>query len=385
MSTQSPGWDFVHEHDIYRPMNKISLSLCSAIVLTSLSACSLRQRISPRPLDPPTVTHATLLPDETDGNLGESIHVQTIGLSADGEQLVVAGTFGLSLHSTDTLETLWFSTADNPLGINVAAFGPDDESILTGSRDGIVTTWDTQTGDPIHSVDFGIADQIPSITSLAFHPDHTVLALGFWGGDVAIWNSQTEQIVQDYKFDSSFFPEERGGQETYVVWSPDGSTFAAGGWDGALQILDTQTGDVLETIESEHGIDNISWSSDGTRLAMSAGFSVTVMSIATGEMESLPYEGPAEDVVPGGPVTGLSWSPDGSLIALGTWDGRVLVWNVADHSLNNILQQHTGGVHTIVWSPQGDILYSGSYDNTVVVWDVGRGVPIKCLWCTVEG
>jgi WD40 repeat protein len=190
--------------------------------------------------------------------------------------------------------------------------------------------------------------------------------------------------VQDYEFDSSFFPEERGGQETYVVWSPDGSTFAAGGWDGELQILDTQTGDVLETVEAENGIVNLSWSPDGTRLAMSAWFSVTVVNVATGETETLSYEGPTEDVVHGGPVTGLSWSPDGSLIALGTWDGRVLVWNVADHSLISILQQHTGGVHSVVWSPQGDILYSGSYDNTVVVWDVGRGVPIECLWCTVE-
>jgi WD40 repeat protein len=383
MSTQSPGWDFIHEHDMYRQMNKISLSLCLAIVLASLSACSLRQQ--PELLDPPAVTHAALSPDGTDGNLGENIQVQTIGLSADGEYLVVAGTFGLSLHSTDTLDTLWFSTADNPLGIDAAAFGPDDESILTGSREGILTTWNTRTGDPIHSVDFGTADQIPGITSLAFHPDHTVLALGFWGGDVAIWNSQTEQIVQDFKFDSSFFPEERSGQETYVVWSPDGSTFAAGGWDGELQILDTQTGDVLETVEAENGIVNLSWSPDGTRLAMSAWFSVTVVNVAAGEMETLSYEGPAEDVVPGGPVAGLSWSPDGSLIALGTWDGRVLVWNVADHSLINILQQHAGGVHTVVWSPEGDILYSGSYDNTVVVWDVGRGVPIKCLWCAAEG
>jgi WD40 repeat protein len=164
---------------MHRPMNKISLSLCLAIVLTSLSACWLRQRISPHPLDPPTVTHAALSPDETDGNLGESIHVQTIGLSADGEHLVVAGTFGLSLHRTDTLDTLWFSTTNNPLGINATAFGPDDESILTGSRDGILTTWDTQTGDPIHSIDFGTADQTPSITSLALHPDGTMLALGF--------------------------------------------------------------------------------------------------------------------------------------------------------------------------------------------------------------
>jgi WD40 repeat protein len=367
---------------MYRPMNKISLSLCSAIVLTGLSACSLRQQ--PELLDPPAVTHAALSPDEADGNLGESIHVQTIGLSADGEYLVVAGTFGLSLHDTDTLDTLWFSTADNPLGINVATFGPDDESILTGSRDGIVTTWDTQTGEPIHSVDFDTPNHTQIITGLALHPDGAMLALGFWGGDVAIWNGQTEQIVQDYEFDSSFFPEERGGQETYVVWSPDGSTFAAGGWDGELQILDTQTGDVLETVEVENGIVNLSWSPDGTRLAMSAWFSVTVVNVATGETETLSYEGPAEDVVAGGPVTGLSWSPDGSLIALGTWDGRVLVWDVVDHSLISVLQQHTGGVHTVVWSPDGDLLYSGSYDNTVVVWDVGRGVPIECLWCTVE-
>lgn len=71
-------------------------------------------------------------------------------------------------------------------------------------------------------------------------------------------------------------------------------------------------------------------------------------------------------------MTTLEWSPDGSLLATGAYDGVARVWS-RDGALKATLARHTGPVFALRWSRRGDLLLTSSADGTSVVWDAAAG------------
>lgn len=68
-------------------------------------------------------------------------------------------------------------------------------------------------------------------------------------------------------------------------------------------------------------------------------------------------------------VTTLEWSPDGTLLATGSYDGVARVW-ARSGALIHTLRGHNGPIFSLKWNKQGNYLLSGSYDKTTIVWDV---------------
>ena len=78
-------------------------------------------------------------------------------------------------------------------------------------------------------------------------------------------------------------------------------------------------------------------------------------------------------------VTSVAFSPDGKLLASGSDDETVKLWDVASGQEVRTLMGHTDFVTSVAFSPDGNLLASGSWDKTVMVWDVGTGEKIYTL------
>lgn len=80
-----------------------------------------------------------------------------------------------------------------------------------------------------------------------------------------------------------------------------------------------------------------------------------------------------------GPVTVVKYSPDGSLLASGSEDFTVRVWDAHDGSLLHELIGHTDMVTDLSFSPDGKTLASSSTDGSVRFWDVEEGSFLRTL------
>ncbi len=85
-----------------------------------------------------------------------------------------------------------------------------------------------------------------------------------------------------------------------------------------------------------------------------------------------------------GSITSIAFSPNGCFIAVGSFNGEIRVWQVADMKQLYTFVEHSGWVWSIAFSPDSALLASGSNDRTVKLWDVSNVESRGCI-NTLEG
>lgn len=72
-------------------------------------------------------------------------------------------------------------------------------------------------------------------------------------------------------------------------------------------------------------------------------------------------------------VRGLAFSPDSKTLVSCSADKTIKIWNVSSGKLIQTLAGHASGVSAIIISPNGKTIISGSDDGTVKLWDLNTG------------
>ena len=78
-------------------------------------------------------------------------------------------------------------------------------------------------------------------------------------------------------------------------------------------------------------------------------------------------------------VRSVTYSPDGKVIASGSGDTTIKLWDVASGKEITTLKGHSGWVNSVTYAPDGKTLASGSEDNTIKLWDIVSGKEITTL------
>lgn len=292
-------------------------------------------------------------------------------------------------------------------------FGPDGQTLVSGSRDGFLRVWDLAAQAERSAV------QGNAILSLKFDPRGRFFATGGFGGALAFWDAQAcladlsgkacqpqydqKNIVGDlwgiaFTADGRLMatgstPETTGNtQPTIRLWdaegrinspvlinyidpivsvglTPDGTQLISGGTNGELRLWDVASGKFIRRLGAHSGVIwSLAVSSDGSRV-VSAGQDGTLRlwDVASGQLIAK-YEAAGKEK----PIMySVAYSPDGKLVASGSADGEVRFWNAADLSpRGDPLAGHTGSIRAVAFSLDGKTLASGSADKTIIVWAV---------------
>lgn len=69
-------------------------------------------------------------------------------------------------------------------------------------------------------------------------------------------------------------------------------------------------------------------------------------------------------------VSSLAFSPDGKILASGSTDNDIRLWDTHTGKHKKTLMGHTNCVNNVSFSPDGTTLVSSSDDGTVLIWEI---------------
>ena len=235
----------------------------------------------------------------------------------------------------DSVETLNIEngyTQQFPLSVfgnsNALAWSPDGSKIAAISDNTTVNMLSATTRRSL----FAFSSLTQAVFTLAWSLDGKFIASGGVDGIVRVWNAITGQLYLTYS---------RHAAAVYAVsWSSDSKLIASGGADGTVQVWDAATGRTLFIYRGHTGtVNTVAWQggsflSTGSNAYIASGGADTTVQVwsfgmigDTKNMLAMALQG--EHVIyrgHSGPVTSVTWAPDGQHIASGSEDGTVQVW-----------------------------------------------------------
>ena len=217
---------------------------------------------------------------------------------------------------------------------------------------------------------------------LALSPDGQAAAVGDDRGNITLVDAETGQ--------DALAVSAHAGRVSALTFSADGRTLVSSGCrqpteeeqvfcDGGEEIAfwDAASGEELSGDRITPGASRLALSPDGRTLATSGGGQEVVLwDVARRRVK---------DQLVGDDRTGdLAWSPDSTLLAvtgqaggahapsaLDQRNNNVIVWDVRRRTrVGEPLLGHELGVTAAAFSPDGTVLASGDYDGAIRLWDV---------------
>lgn len=156
------------------------------------------------------------------------------------------------------------------------------------------------------------------------------------------------------------------GRPLRGAFSPDGKLMALVGSFG-VQVYELSAPDIPDTLDdgAYPGL-NLAFSADSRYLAVAGGYSLRIYDLEGGSEARVIYP---EDTL--GPLSALAFHPDGTKLAVGTYSdmGRIVILDTATLQTHKILDTFEGPATVLSYDSQGVILAAGSDDGSISVFD----------------
>jgi len=141
---------------------------------------------------------------------------------------------------------------------------------------------------------------------------------------------------------------------------------------GEVELRSVETHEPIRTLTGHRGnVNAVVFSADGSQLFAAGGDAGLVGEVRQWRIA----DGLLVRVIEGhkDAIYSLALSPDGKVLATGSYDQKIKLWDVASGKEIRTLSGHNGAVFGLAFRPDGKILASASADRTVKLWDVATG------------
>ena len=279
-------------------------------------------------------------------------YVSSLDIARDGRTGAIGtGAGDVLVADTDRGEVKWRSKA-HPAGVLQVGFSPGG-ALATCGQDSKAALF-SASGERLRDLPGGA----PWVEHLAWAPSGDRLATSA-GKKVRIWTGAGDPVVETEPLPSTV---------TALAWSRSGAELAAAAY-GGVHLWNVAAGARSRTLEWQGSLISMAWSPDGKVIACgSQDCSVHFWRLRTGqdsEMRGYPFKPKA-----------LAWDSRSAFLAT-SGAGTVTVWSFGgkgpEGSTPLLLESHQGAVTCLAWSPIHTMLASGSQDTGVILWEPRSG------------
>ena len=324
--------------------------------------------------------------------------VDDLAISPDGRQLLcvthkrayptakpVPDLTAAQLWDLDTEELIW--QFDGPGWLQTGAFLLDGGRVVVAGRQtgNAAHLLDRETGTELAQFEFGDGDDL-QVEDLAISHDGRLIAMASELGYVCLWD------VNDRSAPIKYRPNM--GNLRSVAFSPDDRRLLCGGGEGiggSIQLLSVSGLDWISSVEHPGGLAwDVAWMPDGSSALSAGGWTEE----GPGDYDLKLWRLPEVRDVPErpttaatlsefrryptdhtGPVLCIAVSPDGHVIATGSSDKQVRLF---DRVTGRVIRELNGGTaFDLQFTADGGHLLAAGDDGTVRLWDVEAGEQIR--------
>jgi serine/threonine protein kinase len=251
--------------------------------------------------------------------------------------------------------------------VSGAVYTEDGRQIITTGADGAMKLWDASSHGLVRTIEL---DDGPA-TALAISGRRALT--GHANGKVVLWDiDKAEKIATVHRNEANIWS---------VAFTGDPDRFATASHDWKVTLWDARQPSAPLTVLDGHenAVQALAYAPQQLLLASgSADKTVRVWNLDTLSLKRS-YSGPRDF------ITSLAFSNSGKLLAAGALDGRIHIWSVLSSRRLRGLAGHRGRVADVAFSPSGDELASAGEDGTVRLWNLPRGRITRALTGHVGG
>jgi WD40 repeat protein len=276
-----------------------------------------------------------------------------------------AGTDGPTFSSTtgagvvrSYASALW-ARSGHPSLIESLDWSRDGGRVVTASYDKTIRVFDAHTGN-LQRIMMAPGPNY----AVAWSADGAWIVTGDNQATARLWDGATGTGVRTFSGHKN--------EVSAVTFCPDGATVATGGWDATVVLWARDTGAVRQVLSHPGWIYGLAYSPNGQLLASAgsgsgASGSIRLWNPQTGELVReifSPTPMPGADT-----MSGLAFSPDGTLLLTGGYQNVGRIFKVATGELVTTLTGHGNWIWTVGWNAAGTRALTASWDGTIRLWD----------------
>ncbi|MEZ4727426.1 MAG: BTAD domain-containing putative transcriptional regulator [Caldilineaceae bacterium] len=295
-------------------------------------------------------------------------------------QLYVRGAYlqGVSLAQVNFAHAEFVETVfTNNFGrVGAIAISPDCQLLAVGANDGKLRLWRLTDGQ----LTCILSGHPSTVVSIVFSPDGRRLVSSSGShGALYLWDVASGERVCTLN-------GHQGGVGV-VAFSPDGALIASGGHDGAIRLWDARAGKLLAVLEKHTDwVRALAFHPSG-ELLVSGGLDQTACYLwrrqnpqtPGGQAERWNYHFEGGLAGHQTPIRSAAFSPDGALLATGSEDATVILWDVVQQTAVATLHTQCDEVHFVAFTPDSVILAASDSLTNISLWDVANRRLVNVL------
>lgn len=293
-------------------------------------------------------------------------------------------------------------TLNNSGLVKYVFFTPNGKTIITATTRDMkheISSWNINTGEKTSKIAVINYD----LRSVSIDPSGKFLATGYFDGTIKFIDINSGKTIKTLKGHSATILD--------IKFTSDSESLISASFDKTLKIWDINSGSLLNTLE-EHktGVqcvainphdgsiisggryeplylqegELIQWNENGKIIRRLNRKTSTIKCVSVNPQGNLIAFGSEDNSIKLWDINTLSlrvfkghtetvnsidFSPDGESMISGSWDKTIKIWNTSTGEIKNTLIGHKDGVLSVKYSPDGKKIISGGYDKEVKIWD----------------